>query len=32
VENRTSINPDLAGALIFLRKRRDILALLDIKI
>jgi len=32
VENRTSINPDLAGALLFLRKRKDILGLIGAKV
>jgi len=32
VENRTSLNPDLAGALLFLRKRKDILDLIQVKV
>jgi hypothetical protein len=31
VENRTSMNPELVGGLLFLRKRKDILDLIDTK-
>jgi hypothetical protein len=32
VENRTSMNPDLVGGLLFLRKRNDIFGLIDMKV